>query len=108
MQSLFKNLMSTKLGEQVNADLRQRSRPSNLKSAPLENETRETQKHPALAHMELSIHMLRGERIILDTDFARVYGVPTFRLYDVIKRNRDRFPEDFLFQLTQDEMADTT
>ncbi len=51
------------------------------------------------------IHIVRNERIILDTDLARIYGVPTFRLNEAVKRNRDRFPDDFLFQLTHSEMA---
>jgi hypothetical protein len=46
------------------------------------------------------IHSVRGQRIILDVDLAKIYGVPTFRLNEAVKRNRNRFPEDFLFQLT--------
>jgi ORF6N domain len=41
--------------------------------------------------------------VMLDSDLARIYGVPTFRLNETVKRNRDRFPADFLFQLTADE-----
>ena len=52
-----------------------------------------------------AIHIVRNERVILDTDLARIYGVPTFRLNEAVKRNRDRFPEDFLFQLSHSEMA---
>lgn len=54
------------------------------------------------------IRTIRGHRIILDTDLARIYGVPTFRLNEAIKRNRRRFPEDFLFQLTAEEHAALT
>jgi hypothetical protein len=46
------------------------------------------------------IHCIRGVRVILDTDLARLYGVETFRLNEAIKRNRERFPDDFMFQLT--------
>jgi hypothetical protein len=46
------------------------------------------------------IHSIRNQRVILDTDLARLYGVQTFRLNEAVKRNRDRFPGDFLFQLT--------
>ena len=46
------------------------------------------------------IHSLRDQRVILDTDLAQLYGVQTFRLNEAVKRNRDRFPGDFLFQLT--------
>jgi len=54
------------------------------------------------------IRTIRGHRIILDTDLARIYGVPTFRLNEAVKRNRRRFPEDFLFQLTAEEHAGLT
>ncbi len=54
------------------------------------------------------IRTIRGHRIILDTDLARIYGVPTFRLNEAVKRNRRRFPEDFLFQLTTEEHAALT
>ena len=54
------------------------------------------------------IRTIRGHRIILDTDLARIYGVPTFRLNEAVKRNRRRFPEDFLFQLTAEEQAALT
>ena len=54
------------------------------------------------------IRTIRGHRIILDTDLARIYGVPTFRLNEAVKRNRRRFPEDFLFQLTVEEHAALT
>lgn len=62
--------------------------------------------------IEADVHQLirtiRGHRIILDTDLARIYGVPTFRLNEAVKRNRRRFPEDFLFQLTAEEHAALT
>ncbi len=54
-------------------------------------------------HIDSVIHTLRDERVILDTDIARIYGIPTFRLNEAVKRNRERFPEDFLLQLTQEE-----
>lgn len=46
---------------------------------------------------------LRNQKIIIDADLAELYGVTTKRLNEQIKRNRDRFPSDFLFQLTKDE-----
>ena len=46
------------------------------------------------------IRSIRDQRVILDTDLARLYGVQTFRLNEAVKRNRDRFPGDFLFSLT--------
>jgi hypothetical protein len=48
---------------------------------------------------------LRGKRVILDRDLAALYGVPTFRFNEAVKRNRKRFPEDFMFQLTRGETA---
>ena len=52
---------------------------------------------------QLPIFEIRGQRVILDTDLARIYGVPTYRFNEAIKRNRDRFPVDFAFQLTAAE-----
>ena len=50
-----------------------------------------------------SILILRGQRVILDRELAAIYGSTTKRLNEQIKRNRDRFPEDFMFQLTAEE-----
>jgi phosphoenolpyruvate-protein kinase (PTS system EI component) len=50
-----------------------------------------------------SILILRGQRIILDRELAVIYGATTKRLNEQVKRNRDRFPEDFMFQLTAEE-----
>jgi hypothetical protein len=49
------------------------------------------------------IRTIRGQRVILDTDLARIYGVSTGRLNEQVKRNAKRFPPDFLFQLTKEE-----
>jgi ORF6N domain len=49
------------------------------------------------------IRMIRGQRIILDFDLARIFSVPTFRFNEAVKRNRNRFPSDFLFRLTAAE-----
>jgi ORF6N domain len=49
------------------------------------------------------IHTIRGVRVMLDSDLAKIYGVPTFRFNEAIKRNRHRFPPDFIFQLTRAE-----
>jgi hypothetical protein len=51
------------------------------------------------------IYVLRGQRVILDADLARIYGVVTFRFNEAFKRNRHRFPADFAFQLTAGEFA---
>jgi hypothetical protein len=47
---------------------------------------------------------LRGEKVVLDSDLALIYGVPTGALNRAVKRNVDRFPEDFLFKLTAEEV----
>jgi hypothetical protein len=51
------------------------------------------------------IRPVRGQRVILDADLARLYGVPTFRFNEAVKRNMDRFPEDFMVRLTKSEWA---
>ena len=56
-----------------------------------------------LALIEQRIYTIRGVRVILDSDLAALYGVPTKRLNEQYRRNRKRFPEDFAFQLTAKE-----
>jgi len=51
------------------------------------------------------IRSIRDQRVILDTDLAALFGVPTKRLNEQYRRNSDRFPEDFAFRLTQSECA---
>jgi len=55
--------------------------------------------------IESSIVELRGTKVILDTDLAAIYEVETYRFNEAVKRNRDRFPADFMFQLTKEEVA---
>jgi hypothetical protein len=50
--------------------------------------------------LEPLIHVVRGQRVILDADLARLYGVTTKALNQAVKRNVDRFPVDFAFQLS--------
>jgi ORF6N domain len=52
-----------------------------------------------------SIRLLRGEKVILDADLADLYGVATRVLVQAVKRNLERFPDDFMFQLTVEEFA---
>ena len=56
--------------------------------------------------VESLIRVIRGQRVILDADLARVYGVTTKRLNEAVKRNQQRFPSDFMFQLTDAEKAE--
>ena len=58
-----------------------------------------------LAKIEQRIFLVRGQKVMLDADLAEIYRVPTKSLNLAVKRNADRFPEDFMFQLTDDEVA---
>jgi hypothetical protein len=49
------------------------------------------------------IYLIRGHKVILDVDLARLYGVQTFNLNKAVKRNMERFPRDFMFSLTHEE-----
>ena len=53
--------------------------------------------------IERSIFFIRGQKVMLDADLAKLYGVPTKVLNQAVKRNIERFPLDFMFQLTKDE-----
>src|SRR5205809_8074483 len=56
-----------------------------------------------IANIESAIYLLRGQRVMLDSDLAAIYGVATRQLNQQLKRNRSRFPDDFAFQLTTEE-----
>ena len=58
------------------------------------------QKIVSNTSQEPRIITVRGVKVILDSELAKIYEVPTKRLNEQVKRNRDRFPEDFMFQLT--------
>src|SRR5437867_7095466 len=57
----------------------------------------------AVEQIDGMFRTIRGVRVMLDRDLAKIYGVPTFRFNEAIKRNRHRFPTDFMFQLTRAE-----
>ena len=59
-----------------------------------------------LENVQRTILTIRGHKVILDADLARLYGVSTKRLNEQVRRNSDRFPEDFIFQLTAEEKAE--
>ena len=63
------------------------------------NETATTQ----VEGVDSKIHLIRGQRVMLDSDLAGIYGVQLKRLNEQVRRNRDRFPVDFCFQLKRDE-----
>ena len=56
-----------------------------------------------LENIENLIHVIRGKQVMFDRDLARLYGVETNRLNEQVKRNIERFPEDFMFQLSKEE-----
>ena len=58
----------------------------------------------ALVPIENLIYVIRGQQVMLDSDLARLYGVETRRLNEQVKRNIERFPDDFMIQLTKDEV----
>src|SRR5260370_12059868 len=74
---------------------KQKSSPANLLPIPVELITRR-------------IYRIRGEKVMLDSHLAELYQVPTFRLNEAVKRNLDRFPDDFMFQLTKGEADSLT
>ena len=60
---------------------------------------------PALQSIGLAITVLRGQRVILDAELAALYGVATKRFNEQVRRNIERFPQDFMFQLNDQEQA---
>ena len=61
-----------------------------------------------LTTIKNSIHEIRGKRVILDYELAKMYEVETRVLKQAVRRNIDRFPEDFMFELTEEEMKNLT
>ena len=57
-----------------------------------------------IERIERRIIVIRGHKVMIDADLAELYGVPTKRLNEQVKRNQNRFPEDFMFQLTRAEV----
>ena len=71
----------------------------------------ETENSPSVIPDEVvisKIYLIREQKVMLDSGLAELYGVPTFRLNEQVKRNRNRFPEDFMFQLTDEEWQSLT
>ena len=67
--------------------------------------TTEQTTNNQLLQIEPLIRIIRGQQVLLDSDLAILYGVETKRLNQQVKRNIERFPEDFMFQLTQEEVT---
>ncbi|MGB0719906.1 MAG: ORF6N domain-containing protein [Bdellovibrionales bacterium] len=66
-------------------------------------ETTDTASIVPIERIAASIYLMRGEKVMLDSDLAELYGVALKRLNEQVKRNIERFPEHFMFQLSQDE-----
>ena len=63
-------------------------------------------KNNVTLRLENRILTIRGQKVIIDADLAELYGVETRRLNEQVRRNQNRFPADFIFELTSDEFAD--
>jgi hypothetical protein len=63
-------------------------------------------KVPILTRIESKIITIKGQRVILDSDLAQLYGVSTMRLNEQVTRNLRRFPSDFMFSLSSQEFKD--
>lgn len=59
-----------------------------------------------VGRIQQRILLIRGVKVMVDADLAEAYGVPTRRLNEQVRRNKDRFPDDFMFQLTAEEKAE--
>jgi len=59
-----------------------------------------------IERIEAKILLIRGQKVMLDRDLAELYGVTTGNLNKAVRRNTERFPEDFMFQLTKEEFDD--
>src|SRR6266550_5948729 len=62
-------------------------------------------RHRQIANVESAIYLIRGQRVMLDSDLALIYQVTTKRLNQQLARNQKRFPEDFAFRLTAEEFT---
>jgi hypothetical protein len=71
--------------------------------APIEDEVLKNRSLIPIERIERMILLIRGQKVMLDSDLAELYGVTTKRLNEQVRRNLSRFPEDFVFQLTESE-----
>jgi hypothetical protein len=70
--------------------------------------TKSASKHPIISRpIERLIHVIRGQKVMIDSDLAALYGVQTKRLNEAVRRNAHRFPASFMFELTPQEAATT-
>ena len=73
------------------------------KDKMINDKARESQAIIPVELIERKIYLIRGHKVMLDSDLAQLYGVETRVLLQSVKRNISRFPEDFMFQLTKEE-----
>lgn len=66
---------------------------------------KKTSRVVSVPEIERRILILRGQRVMLDADLAKLYGVATRRLNEQVRRNQERFPDDFAFELTRQEFT---
>ena len=64
----------------------------------------ETTELVTIENIQNSVYVIRGQQVMLDYDLAEIYGYEVKRLNEQVKRNIARFPDDFMFQLTRDEI----
>jgi|SRR5271165_6524636 len=72
---------------------------------PTKNNTPVTAPLVPIEIIERRIYLIRGQKVMLDSDLAEIYQVPTKVLNQAARRNAERFPEDFMFQLSKEEFA---
>lgn len=85
---------------------RRRSRRARKRASSRYNIMADKRAIIPMDRIERTILLIRGEKVILDTDLAALYGVPTKALNQAVKRNRGRFPPDFMFRLTRREKTE--
>jgi len=81
------------------------TRPTSLKNQKIKT-SRKKVKTPSIPDERImsKIYFIRGQKVLLDQDLAMLYGVETRRLNEQVKRNMKRFPDDFMFQLSEEEL----
>ena len=65
---------------------------------------KKTNKVVPIQQVDSLIYLLRGQKVMLDSDLAALYGVATKVLNQAVRRNRERFPDDFMFRLSEEEL----
>src|SRR2546422_9959937 len=71
----------------------------------MKESSKQTESLSVTEPVEGVIRLIRGQKVILDSDLAKIYGVRTARLNQQVNRNLERFPSDFMFRLTKDEFS---